>query len=253
MAEKKKNLRFQNDMKETASTVRPAEKGYTRSKSRLKGLDAGKEKLRYGRKEIQPETHRSSHLSSEALTARLHARISQADEDDNAGTEAANRGMETAEEGVQIADDMINRTKYASKLRDQKRESKLQQDAEQEGLRQDHAGSSQKAEAADQKKPELKKQENANPFSQWRQKQQIKKEYAAARAGKVTENGTAAAESTGKAAKETKNLITKMGEFVSEHSGAFVIFGILAVLLLFVVSTFSSCSTIAGGSGGGVL
>ena len=65
----------------------------------------------------------------------------------------------------------------------------------------------------------------SNAFSRWRQKQEIKKEYAAAKAGKNA--GTAAsgaasgsattAKNAGKAAKETKKVSERVGEFVSKH------------------------------------
>lgn len=52
---------------------------------------------------------------------------------------------------------------------------------------------------------------SSNPLSRWRQKHNIKKEYAAARAGK---GGKATAKGAGKTAKGVKSLTQKIADFV---------------------------------------
>lgn len=94
----------------------------------------------------------------------------------------------------------------------------------------------------------------SNAFSRWRQKQAIKKEYAAAKAGKTAGEsagyaagagraaGGASAKGAGKAAKETKNVMEKMAEFVSSHSQLILMLGGLLLVVMIVASAVGSCS-----------
>ena len=97
----------------------------------------------------------------------------------------------------------------------------------------------------------------SNAFSRWRQKSEIKKEYAAAKAGKSTgaaasgaaSGGTATAKNAGKAAKETKNAIEKVGEFVAEHKGVLLIGGGILLIIMLISGMLGSCSVMfSGGS-----
>ena len=97
----------------------------------------------------------------------------------------------------------------------------------------------------------------SNAFSRWRQKSEIKKEYAAAKAGKSTgaaasgaaSGGTATAKNAGKAAKESKNAIEKVGEFVAEHKGVLLIGGGILLIIMLISGMLGSCSVMfSGGS-----
>ena len=98
-----------------------------------------------------------------------------------------------------------------------------------------------------QKKVQQNPESASNPISRWRQKQAIKKEYAAS---KAAGNAGKAGKTAGKAkdaAKEAKGLAEKLTEFVAEHSKAFLIIGMLALLLMVVSGVFSSCSVMVPG------
>lgn len=94
----------------------------------------------------------------------------------------------------------------------------------------------------------------SNAFSRWRQKQAIKKEYAAAKAGKSTGDaagaaagagkaaGGASARGAGKAARETKNVMEKMAEFVSSHGHMILMLGGLLLTIMVVACAMGSCS-----------
>ena len=94
----------------------------------------------------------------------------------------------------------------------------------------------------------------SNAFSRWRQKQAIKKEYAAAKAGKSTGDaagaaagagkaaGGASAKGAGTAARETKNVLERMGEFISSHSHTILLLGGLLLTIMVVASAMGSCS-----------
>ena len=88
----------------------------------------------------------------------------------------------------------------------------------------------------------------SNVISRWKQKQAIKKEYAAAKAGKDTAKGTAAtAKGTEKAAKSAKTVTEKAAEFCTTHSKAILIVLIGGVLFMIVSSMFSSCGAMFQG------
>lgn len=94
----------------------------------------------------------------------------------------------------------------------------------------------------------------SNAFSRWRQKQAIKKEYAAAKAGKSTGDAAgaaagagkaacgASARGAGKAARETKNVMEKMAEFVSSHGHMILMLGGLLLTIMVVACAMGSCS-----------
>ena len=86
----------------------------------------------------------------------------------------------------------------------------------------------------------------SNPISRWKQKQAIKKEYAAAKAGKGTAKETAA-KATKKAAQSTKTITEKAMEFCTTHSKT-ILFVLIAGLLFMILSgMFSSCSAMFQG------
>ena len=88
----------------------------------------------------------------------------------------------------------------------------------------------------------------SNPISRWRQKQAIKKGYAATKAGTNAAGSAAtASQKKGKAAKETKNVTQKLTEFVTSHSKLFLIVGIFLLLFMVAASMFSSCSAMFQG------
>ena len=97
----------------------------------------------------------------------------------------------------------------------------------------------------------------SNAFSRWRQKSEIKKEYAAAKAGKstgaaasgATKGSAATAKNTGKAAKETKKVSERVGEFVSKHWHGLLIGGGILLVVMMISGMMGSCSVMfSGGS-----
>ena len=97
----------------------------------------------------------------------------------------------------------------------------------------------------------------SNAFSRWRQKSEIKKEYAAAKAGKSTgaaasgaaKGSAATAKNAGKAAKETKKVSERVGEFVSKHWHGLLIGGGILLVVMMISGMMGSCSVMfSGGS-----
>ena len=86
----------------------------------------------------------------------------------------------------------------------------------------------------------------SNPFSRWRQKQAIKKEYAAAKAGNSTTK-TTAAKGTKKAAQGAKTVTEKVTEFCTTHSKAILLVLVAGLLFMVISSMFSSCAAMFQG------
>lgn len=165
-----------------------------------------------------------------------------AEDDGNAGAEA----LDTGKNGSSVTGAAVSNARYSHKLKTYEKAERLVE-------RSDRAN----VEALYQKAVRSTPDEASNPISRWRQKREIKKEYAAAkRAGNTAASGASgagAAKKTSETAKETKSLTEKAMDFVKEHPKGILIVLILGFFIVFISSTFSSCSVIMGGSGQVVL
>ena len=86
----------------------------------------------------------------------------------------------------------------------------------------------------------------SNPLSRWQQKQQIKKQYAAAkRAAQSGGSAAGAAQKTGKAAKTVKEKAQQAGAYVMRHKKGFGIALGLFLIVCLLLNTMSSCSMMA--------
>ena len=121
-----KKMNFRNDMREAKNAKDsveeaerlPTEKGYTRTKRKLKGTKPNEQTLRHGKKPIE-KPKQSGKLKSALVSQQLHERLEQADQDNNIGVEAVNRGTQTAEAGAAVARDTVGKVrKYGEKLHD---------------------------------------------------------------------------------------------------------------------------------------
>ena len=249
--------------------ILPNESGYTRKKSRFKGTDPKGDKLRFGRKK-EPEPKKTSHVSSAVLTQRMHAEIEKQDRDDNIGTEAVNRSTEMAEEGSYALQDTVSRVRYGQKLHASKTEASAAEKAAEEAAEKadaamDTAGATAEAvqnpvssgyasrlhERRETAKP-AKDTTGSSWFSRWRQRQSIKAEYQAVRTGEKS-GSAAAVQSTKTFTEKVRELFGSAAETIAEHPGAFLTCGLLALVLMFVASTFSSCTALSGNPGATIL
>jgi cell wall-associated NlpC family hydrolase len=270
LAEKKEKVRFRKDMAESVRAapkgnpdLLPSESGYTRTnKSKLKGNSDYGKNLRFGKKVEKPKASRK--VSSAAMSARMHAALESENQDENAGTKALNRGTEAAEDTGRAAEEIAGRVKYSKKLKASRQASRLQMDAEYGSRMRDTANAaSNKAgsasatgsDTAEGKAYSHSGSGNSSFFSRWKQRQEIKKQYAAARrAGQNAEAaGTAAADGTKKAGKGIADIGANIKRFVSEHSGMLITMGVLGLVFLLIISSFSSCSMFATGTGNSIL
>ena len=159
-------------------------------------------------------------------------------EDDNVGVESAHKAECTVEAGTRAG---VSAHRH--------RKMKPYRDAAKTERRSDRANLDALKKDAEQQNPQL----SSNPYSRWQQKQAIKKEYAAAKAGSGAANTTvSASEITGKAAKEAADKTQKAGEFIAKHKKGFLILGVAALVLVILLNSASSFSVLLQGGLSGV-
>lgn len=177
-------------------------------------------------------THRVSRGTAAFVTSSAHQAVSEYEED-NVGTASAQGIAKAAETAGYTLDHAI----YSHKLKAYDKAEKLVDKS-------DKANVNALYEKFKKDNPDV----NSNPFSRWKQKQAIKKEYAAAKAGKDTANGAATtAKGTGKAAKKVKSITEKISEFCTTHSKIILLVLVAGLLLMTVSAMFSSCSAMFQG------
>ena len=175
-------------------------------------------------------------LAADALSAKAHQSVRNADQDNNSGVEAAHFTEGSAEGAARAG----SRFQYGRKLLQYKKLERLEKKANKDA-----------ADSIFAERMKSDPQAGSNLFSRWRQKQAIKKEYAAAKAGAAAAENTAAG--TAKAAQGTASMTEKAFQFVQSHSH--IIIGIAAVglLVLVIAGSVSSCSVLINGGGNVVL
>ena len=175
-------------------------------------------------------------LAADALSAKAHQSVRNADQDNNSGVEAAHFTEGSAEGAARAG----SRFQYGRKLRQYKKLERLEKKADKDAV-----------DSIFAERMKSDPQAGSNFFSRWRQKQAIKKEYAAAKAGAAAAENTAAG--TAKAAQGTASITEKAFQFVQSHSH--IIIGIAAVglLVLVIAGSVSSCSVLINGGGNVVL
>ena len=187
-----------------------------------------------GKKGGKPK--KPGNLAADALSAKAHQSVRNADQDNNSGVEAAHFTEGSAEGAARAG----SRFQYGRKLRQYKKLERLEKKANKDAV-----------DSIFAERMKSDPQAGSNLFSRWRQKQAIKKEYAAAKAGAAAAENTASG--TAKAAQGTVNMTEKAFQFVQSHSH--IIIGIAAVglLVLVIAGSVSSCSVLINGGGNVVL
>lgn len=187
-----------------------------------------------GKKGGKPK--KPGNLAADALSAKAHQSVRNADQDNNSGVEAAHFTEGSAEGAARAG----SRFQYGRKLRQYKKLERLEKKANKDAV-----------DSIFAERMKSDPQAGSNLFSRWRQKQAIKKEYAAAKAGAAAAENTASG--TAKVAQGTVSITEKAFQFVQSHSH--IIIGIAAVglLVLVIAGSVSSCSVLINGGGNVVL
>lgn len=187
-----------------------------------------------GKKGGKPK--KPGNLAKDALSAKAHQSVRNADQDNNSGVEAAHFTEGSAEGAARAG----SRFQYGRKLLQYKKLERLEKKADKDAV-----------DSIFAERMKSDPQAGSNFFSRWRQKQAIKKEYTAAKAGAAAAENTAAG--TAKAAQGTASMTEKAFQFVQSRSH--IINGIAAVglLVLVIAGSVSSCSVLINGGGNVVL
>ena len=165
-----------------------------------------------------------------AVAGKIHQEI-QESEDDNVGVESAHKSEEAVETGVHLVQEGYR----SHKLKPYRKAAQAERQLEKANIN-----------ALYQKALQDNPQAASNPLSRWQQKQQIKKQYAAAkRAAQSGGSAAGAAQKTGKAAKTVKEKAQQAGAYVMRHKKGFGIVLAIFLLVCLLLNTMSSCSMMA--------
>ena len=264
MSEKQPKLKFEEDKERTATRSPPKKSKVEQSKTQKQKLklDADKaaeraQHLRFGKAEITPDeasrmTKQQKRAMYAAAAARsaVHREIDQY-EDDNVGTQALNEGVKSEEA---VSD--FSKNRYARKLKKKakmqgKKGAKIAKSSPQEPTAAQNVSTSGTGVGS------------SNWLSRWRQKQDIRQSYyAAAHSGTAaqTAGGQKAASSGVPAAKSSMEQVIDKGKsvvstavngianFAKSNAHVLLIVGVFLLLLLLVMSAFSSCSILFSGT-----
>ena len=263
MSEKQPKLKFEEEKERTATRSPPKKSKVEQSvpqKQKLKqDADKAAEKaqhLRFGKAEITPDeasrmTKQQKRAMYAAAAARsaVHREIDQY-EDDNVGMQALSEGEKAAE----TAHD-ISKSRYARKL---KKKAKMQGKKGAKTAK----SSPQKPTAAQDAGASCTGEGGSNWLSRWRQKQDIRQSYYAAAhsgtaaqtaGGKAVSNGTTAAKSgmeqvIDKGRSVVSTAVNGIANFAKSNAHVLLIVGVFLLLLMLVMSAFSSCSILFSGT-----
>ena len=263
MSEKQPKLKFEEEKERTATRSPPKKSKVEQSKPKKQKLklDADKaaekaQHLRFGKAEITPDeasrmTKQQKRAMYAAAAARsaVHREVDQY-EDDNVGTQALSEGEKAA---GNVRD--ISKSIYARKL---KKKAKMQGKKGAKTAK----SSPQKPTAAQDAGASCTGEGGSNWLSRWRQKQDIRQSYyAAARSGtaaqtaggKAASNGTNAAKSgmeqvIDKGKSVVSTAVNGIANFAKSNAHVLLIVGVFLLLLLLVMSAFSSCSILFSGT-----
>ena len=263
MSEKQPKLKFEEEKERTATRSPPKKSKVEQSvpkKQKLKqDADKAAEKsqhLRFGKAEITPDeasrmTKQQKRAMYAAAAARsaVHREVDQY-EDDNVGTQALSEGEKAAETTHDIS-----KSRYARKL---KKKAKMQ------GKKRARTAKSsvQKPPAAQDAGASGTGEGSSNWLSRWKQRQEIRKShYATAHSGtaaqtaggKAVSNGTTAAKSgmdqvIDKGKSVVSTAVNGIANFAKSNAHVLLIVGVFLLLILMVMSGFSSCSILFSGT-----
>ena len=263
MSKKQPKLKFEEEKERTATRSPPKKSKVEQSvpqKQKLKqDADKAAEKaqhLRFGKAEITPDeasrmTKQQKRAMYAAAAARsaVHREIDQY-EDDNVGMQALSEGEKAAE----TAHD-ISKSRYAREL---KKKAKMQGKKGAKTAK----SSPQKPTAAQDAGASCTGEGGSNWLSRWRQKQDIRQSYYAAAhsgtaaqtaGGKAVSNDTTAAKSgmeqvIDKGRSVVSTAVNGIANFAKSNAHVLLIVGVFLLLLMLVMSAFSSCSILFSGT-----
>ena len=264
MSSPKLNFKEETSAKKTRSPPKKARVEQSTPKKKKLKLDADKaaekaQHLRFGKAELTPDelsrlskTQKREMYAAHAARTAVHREIDQYEED-NVGVQALSEGEKAAET---VHD--VSKSRYARKLK-----KKVKMQGKKKVL---NAKSSIQAQPTLQNAGDSSSgigESGSNWLSRWKQRQEIHKSYyAAARSGGTaaqTAGGKKAASSGASAARSGVEQVVDKGKSVvstavnglmtaaKSNAHVLVIVGVFVLLILMVMSGFSSCGILFSG------
>ena len=261
MSKPKLNIKEETSAKKTRSPPKKAkvEQSVPRKKKLKTDADKAAEKaqhLRFGKAELTPDelsrlskAQKREMYAAHAARSAVHREVDQY-EDDNVGTQALSEGEKAAGD---VRD--ISKSRYARKLKKKakmqgKKGTKTAKSSASEPTAAQDAGASGTGEGG------------SNWLSRWRQKQDIRQSYYAAAhsgtaaqtaGGKAASNGASATRSgveqvIDKGRSVVSTAVNGIANFAKSNAHVLLIVGVFLLLLLLVMSAFSSCSILFSGT-----
>ena len=261
MSNPKLNIKEESSAKKTRSPPKKpkVEQSVPRKKKLKTDADKAAERaqhLRFGKAELIPDelsrlskAQKREMYAAHAARSAVHREVDQY-EDDNVGTQALSEGEKAA---GNVRD--ISKSIYARKL---KKKAKMQGKKGAKTAK----SSPQKPTAAQNASTSGTGEGGSNWLSRWRQKQDIRQSYYAAAhsgtaaqtaGGKAASNGTNAAKSgmeqvIDKGKSVVSTAVNGIANFAKSNAHVLLIVGVFLLLLLLVMSAFSSCSILFSGT-----
>ena len=261
MSNPKLNIKEESSAKKTRSPPKKArvEQSAPRKKKLKTDADKAAERaqhLRFGKAELTPDelsrlskAQKREMYAAHAARSAVHREIDQY-EDDNVGTQALSEGEKAAETTHDIS-----KSRYARKL---KKKARMQGKKGAKTAK----SSVQKPTAAQDAGASCTGEGGSNWLSRWRQKQDIRQSYySAAHSGTATQtagskaasNGTTAVKSgmeqvIDKGKSVVSTAVNGIANFAKSNAHVLLIVGVFLLLLLLVMSAFSSCSILFSGT-----
>ena len=261
MSNPKLNIKEETSAKKTRSPPKKAKVEQSMPKKKKLKTDAEKaaekaQHLRFGKAELTPDelsrlskAQKREMYAAHAARSAVHREVDQY-EDENVGVQALSEGEKAAETTHDIA-----KSRYARKLKKKakmqgKKGTKTARSSAQNPTSAQDAGASGTGEGG------------SNWLSRWRQKQDIRQSYYAAAhsgtaaqtaGGKAVSNGTTAAKSgmeqvIDKGRSVVSTAVNGIANFAKSNAHVLLIVGVFLLLLLLVMSAFSSCSILFSGT-----
>ena len=263
MSEPKLNIKEETSAKKTRSPPKKAKVEQSVPKKKKLKTDADKaaekaQHLRFGKAELTPDelsrlskAQKREMYAAHAARSAVHHEVDQY-EDENVGVQALSEGEKAA---GNVRD--ISKSRYARKL---KKKAKMQGKKGAKTAK----SSLQKPTAAQDAGASGTGEGGSNWLSRWRQKQDIQKSYrAATRSGgtaaqtaggqKAASGGVPAAKSgmeqvIDKGRSVVSTAVNGIANFAKSNAHVLLIVGVFLLLLLLVMSAFSSCSILFSGT-----
>ena len=258
MSEPKLNIKEETSTKKTRSPPKKAKVEQTVPKKKKLKTDVDKaaekaQHLRFGKAELTPDelsrlskAQKREMYAAHAARSAVHREVDQY-EDENVGVQALSEGEKAA---GNVRD--ISKSRYARKL---KKKAKMQ---DKKGSKTAKSSASEPTAAQDAGASGTG-ENGSNWLSRWRQKQDIQKSYrAAARSGTAAQTaGGKAASNAAKSGMEqvinkgrsvVSTAVNGIANFAKSNAHVLLIVGVFLLLLLLVMSAFSSCSILFSGT-----